>query len=57
MMDREFEPVKDLVPLVEINTTAAREHVGLIERRIQIIKEKRELPAINFRSKIYLLGY
>ena len=42
MMDREFEPVKDLVPLVEINTTAAREHVGLIERRIRVIKEKNE---------------
>ena len=34
LMDREFKPVKDLVPLVEINTTAAREHVGLIEQRI-----------------------
>ena len=40
LMDREFEPVKDLVPLVEINTTAAREHVGLIERRIRVVKEK-----------------
>ena len=34
MMGREFEPVKELVPLVEINTNAAREHVGLIERQI-----------------------
>ena len=34
LMDREFEPVKDLVLLIEINITAAREHVGLIERRI-----------------------
>jgi hypothetical protein len=24
-MDREFEPVKDLVPLVEINTTADKD--------------------------------
>ena len=39
-MDREFEPVKDLVPLVEIHTTVAREYVGLIERRIRIMKEK-----------------
>jgi len=28
------------VPLVEANTTAAREHVGLIERKIRHIKEK-----------------
>ena len=31
MMDMEFEKVKDLVPLVKVNTAAAREHVGLIE--------------------------
>ena len=34
MMDREFEPVKDVVPLVEINTMAARERMGLVEWRI-----------------------
>ena len=50
LMDREFEPVKDLVPLVEINTTAAREHVGLIERRIRVVKEKQEPLAVCFRS-------
>ena len=36
MMDMEFEKVKDLVLLVEVNTTAAREHVGLaLERESQ----------------------
>ena len=40
VMDMEFEKVKDLVPLVEGNTTAAREHVGLIERGIQHLKKK-----------------
>ena len=40
MMDMEFEKVKDLVPLVEVNTTAAREHVGLKERKIRHLKEK-----------------
>ena len=30
MMDRYFEPVKDVVPLMEINTTTSIEHVGLI---------------------------
>ena len=48
MMDREFEPVKELVPLVEINTTAAREHVGLIERQIRIIKEKTRASSSQF---------
>ena len=51
MMDREFEPVKDLVPLVEINTTAAREHVGLIERRIRVIKEKMRASGSQFLFK------
>ena len=27
LMDMEFEKVKDALPLVEVNTTAAREHV------------------------------
>jgi hypothetical protein len=30
----------DLLPNVTINTTAAREHVGEIERKIQVIKER-----------------
>ena len=53
LMDREFEPVKDLVPIVEINTTAAREHVGLIQRRIRVVKEKQEPLAVSFRSRTY----
>ena len=39
-MDMEFEKVKDLVPLMEMNTKAAREHVGLIELKIRYLKEK-----------------
>ena len=31
-MDMESEKVKDLVPLVEVNTMAAREHIGVIEK-------------------------
>ena len=34
-MDMEFEKAKELVPLVKVNTTAAREHVGVIERENQ----------------------
>ena len=44
MMDRGFEPVKYLMTLVEINTTDAQEHVGLIERIIQVAKEKIKSP-------------
>ena len=40
LMDMEFEKVKDKLPLVEVNTTAAREHVPEIERRIRTIKER-----------------
>ena len=36
----EFEKAKDLVPLVEVNTSAAREHVGLIERAMRHLKGK-----------------
>ena len=40
LMDMEFEKIKELVPLVEVNTTAARDHVGIIERKIRHVKEK-----------------
>jgi hypothetical protein len=40
MMDMEFEKLKDLLPRITLNTTAAREHVGEIERKIRVIKER-----------------
>ena len=40
LMDMEFEKVKDEVELVELNTTAAREHVGEIERSIRVVKKR-----------------
>ena len=39
-MEMEFEKVKSLAPLVEVNTTVARKHMGLIERKIRHVKEK-----------------
>ena len=39
-MDMEFEKIADKVELAEINTTAAREHVGEIERQIRLVKER-----------------
>ena len=39
-MDKEFDKMKELVGLVEVNTAAAREHVAGIERRIRVVKER-----------------
>ncbi len=35
LMDTEFKKLKDVLPNITINTTAAREHVGEIKRKIQ----------------------
>ena len=48
MMDMEFEKVKDLVPLVEVNTAAAQKDVGLIEQAIQHLKEKTRATTSEF---------
>ena len=40
LMDMEFEKIKDLVGFLEVNTTAARELVGDVERQIHLIKER-----------------
>jgi hypothetical protein len=39
LMDNEFEKVKDHVLHATLNTPAASEHIGDIERRIRVIKE------------------
>ena len=38
-MDMEFKKIKDEFDRVEVNTTAAREHVGEIERGIRLVEE------------------
>ena len=40
LIDREFKKIRDVLPFVEANTTAAQEHVPEIERRIRTIKER-----------------
>ncbi len=40
MMDMEFEKLRDMLPNVTLNTTAACEHVGEIKRKIRVIKER-----------------
>jgi hypothetical protein len=32
LMDNEFEKLRNLVPIIVINTTAAREHIPEVER-------------------------
>ena len=49
-MDNEFEKLKDHVPMLALNLPAASEHVGEIERKIRVVKERaRGLAA--FHSK------
>ena len=40
LMDQEFDKVRDKMPSFEAHTTAAREHVGKIERGIRLMKER-----------------
>ncbi len=40
LMDNEFEKLRNLVPVLAVNTTAAKEHVPEVERRIRLIKER-----------------
>ena len=41
LMDNEFEKLRNLVSILAINTTAAKEHVPEVERKIRLIKERR----------------
>jgi len=52
MMDMEFEKLVNLLPSVAINTMAAREHVGEIEQKVRVIKEKGESQRHNKYSPI-----
>jgi hypothetical protein len=40
LMDNEFEKFRNLVPILVVNTTAAKEHVPEVERKIRLIKER-----------------
>ena len=40
LMDNEFEKLRNLVPILAINTTAAKEHVPEVKRKIRLIKER-----------------
>ncbi len=40
MMDMEFKKLRDMLPNVTLNTTAAHDHVGKIKWKIRVIKER-----------------
>jgi hypothetical protein len=40
LMDNDFKKLRNLVPILVVNTTAAKEHVPEVKRRIQLIKER-----------------
>jgi hypothetical protein len=40
LMDNEFKKLRNLVPILTVNTTAAKEHVPEVERKIRLIKER-----------------
>jgi hypothetical protein len=50
-MDNEFEKLQNLVPILTINTTAAKEHIPEVERKIRLIKERGRGIQIPFHSR------
>jgi len=40
LMDNEFEKLRNLMPILAINTTAAKEHIPEVRRKIRLIKER-----------------
>ena len=48
LMDKEFDKVQEHIPFLQINTTAAREHVGEIERETRQIKERTRCTTSEF---------
>ena len=63
-MDNKFEPVREHVPSVDMNTPAAAEHIAEIERRIQYIKERARgilctlpYPTLPTQMLIHLLHF
>jgi hypothetical protein len=57
MMDMEFEKLKDLLPNIVLNTTAAQEHVGETERKIRVIKERarRTISTLPYKMLLKLV--
>ena len=48
LMYMEFEKVREKLAIIEVNTTAAREHVPETERQIRLIKERVRCTTSDF---------
>ena len=53
LMDQEFDKIVDEVTNLDINTTAAREHVREIERVIRTVKE-RSCAVVSYKPYVVL---
>ena len=51
-MNKKFVAVKEHLPFLEINTTAAREHVAEIEQELRQVKER-----VRCTSSIFLFHF
>ena len=50
-MDKEFNKVQEHLPYLQVNTTAAREHVGKIKQEIRQVKERTRCTTSEFPFK------
>ena len=48
LMVKEFDRIKNIIPFSEVNTTAAREHVGEIERYLRGVQEQVQCTTSDF---------
>ena len=48
LMDKAFDAVKEHLPFLELNTTAARENVAEIERELRQVKERGRCTSSKF---------
>ena len=51
LIDMDFEKVSDDLELVQVNTTAAREHVGKIDQVFRVVKEQSRSVIVNLLFK------
>ena len=51
LIDMDFEKVADDLELVQVNTTAAREHVGKIDQVFRVVKEQARSVIVNLLFK------
>jgi hypothetical protein len=60
LMDMEFKKLRDKLPNIILNTTAAQEHVGEIKRKIQVVKERarRMISSLPYKllPKLVIIG-